>query len=365
MFMPKILVIDDDAMPRETLIKLLNYGGYETLEARDGKTGLQLANNHLPDLVISDVRMPHMTGFDVLEGLRANPATNSIPVVFVSALNDIRAIREGMNAGADDYLGKPFSAEELLRVVDTQLKKKIIAADKFDTSLKVLRKNIIYALPHEFRTPLSLILGYGQIIENEYNTIQPDELLKSAQVIVNSGNRLQRLIENYLVYAQIEMIQGDPQEVEQLRNHIIKDVAIIIEKTAKKIAEKYQRSADLSLDLCTLALRISEANLKKIIEELVDNAFKFSAAGSKVIIKTIHEEGIFKLYIRDYGRGMTAEQIKSLGAYMQFNRNLFEQQGLGLGFTLAQRLVELHSGKLRIESRIDQGTAIGVEMSIY
>jgi len=309
--------------------------------------------------------MPAVTGFDVLDGLRANPNTNAIPVVFVSALNDIKAIREGMNAGADDYLGKPYSAEELLRVVDTQLKKKSLVHDKFDTSLKILRKNITYALPHEFRTPLSLILGYGQILESDYKTVKPDEVLESAQVIVKAGNRLQRLIENYLVYAQIEMIQGDPKEVELLRNHIIKDVATVIETTAKKTAERYGRSSDLSLDLCHLALRISEANLEKIVEELIDNAFKFSAKGSKVVVKTVHEKDKFKLYIRDYGRGMTAEQIKSIGAYMQFNRALFEQQGLGLGFTLAQRLVELHSGKLRIESRIDQGTAIGIEMSIY
>ena len=363
--MPKILVIDDDAMPRDTIVKLLKFSGYETLEARDGRSGIQLAGEHLPDLVISDVRMPIVTGFDVLEGLRANPDTNAIPIVFVSALNDIKAIREGMNAGADDYLGKPYSADELLRVVDTQLKKKTLVHDKFDTSLKLLRKNITYALPHELRTPLSLILGYGQILESDYRTVKPEEVLESAQIIVKAGNRLQRLIENYLVYAQIEMIQDDPQEVEQLRNHIIKDVAPIIEKIAQKIAAKYKRGEDLSLDLCHLALRISEPNLKKIVDELVDNAFKFSAKGSKVVIKTLHEQDTFKLYIRDYGRGMTAEQIKSLGAYMQFNRALFEQQGLGLGFTLAQRLVELHNGKLRIESRLDQGTAVGIEMSIY
>ena len=363
--MPKILVIDDDRTPRETIVRLLNFGGYETLEAPDGRTGMQLAYEHLPDLVISDVRMPVTDGFDVLEGLRANPNTSSIPVVFVSALSDAKAIRDGMNAGVDDYLGKPYSAEELLGVVDTQLKKKTLAHDKFDTSLKILRKNIIYALPHEFRTPLSLILGYSQLLEAEYSTVKPDELLQWAQIIVNSGTRLQRVIENYLVYTQIEMIQDDPQEVEQLRNHILKDVAPIIETVAKKTAAKYQRSDDLSLDLCHLALRISEANLKKIVEELVDNAFKFSAKGSKVVIKAIHEEDAFKLYIRDYGCGMTAEQIKSLGAYMQFNRELFEQQGLGLGLTLAKRLVELHNGKLRIESRPDKGTAIGVEMSIY
>lgn len=363
--MPKILVIDDDTMPRDTMVKLLNVGGYETLEARDGQSGIQIATEHLPDLVISDVRMPHFNGFDVLEGLRANPQTNSIPVVFVSALNDIKAIRDGMNAGVDDYLGKPFSAEELLRVVDTQIKKKALAHDKFDTSLKILRKNIIYALPHEFRTPLGLILGYGQILETEYKTIKPEDLLEFSQAIIGAGNRLQRVIENYLVYAQIETIQEDPQEVEQLRNHLIQDVAKIIETISEQTAAKYERSTDLSLDICHTALRISEPNLKKIVLELVDNAFKFSAKGTKVVVKAVREQDTFKLYIRDYGRGMTAEQIKSLGAYMQFNRTIFEQQGLGLGFTLAQRLVELHSGKLRIESRPDQGTAVGIEISIY
>ena len=363
--MPKILVIDDEVLPRETLIRLLNAGGYETLEARDGRLGVQMAAEHQPDLIISDVRMPIITGFDVLEKLRANPDTNSIPVVFVSALNDLKAIREGMNAGVDDYLGKPYSAEELLRVVETQLKKRTIVADKMDTSLKVLRKNITYALPHELRTPLGVILGYGQLLESEYKTVKPEELLEWAQTIVSSGNRLQRMIENYLVYAQIELIHGDPQEIEQLRNHIMKDTAPVIEKVSQAIAKKYKRSADLTLDLCHIALRISEPNLKKIIEELVDNAFKFSPAGTKVIVRTVHEGDIFRILIRDYGRGMTVEQIKSLGAYMQFNRAIFEQQGLGLGFTLAQRLVELHSGQLRVESRPEQGTAVGIDMPLY
>lgn len=360
-----ILVVDDEPLPRETMIRLLDASGYKVLEARDGRTGIQLAVQHSPDLVISDIRMPNFTGFELLKGLRSNPDTSSIPLVFVSALNDIKAIREGMNEGADDYLGKPYSAQELLRVVETQLNKKRLVQDKHDTSLRVLRKNIIYALPHEFRTPLSLILGYGHILEDEYATVAPDELLQSAQIIVKSATRLQRVIENYLVYAQTEVIKADPKEIEQLRNHIIKDVAPIIEKVAQKTAEKYKRVDDLSLDLCHLALRISEANLKKIVEELVDNAFKFSASGTKVIIKAVHEHDTFKLYIRDYGRGMTNEEIKSLGAYMQFNRALFEQQGLGLGLVIAQRLVELHNGKLRIESRIDQGTAVGIDMSIY
>ncbi len=363
--MVKILVIDDESLPRETMVRLLNFSGYETLEARDGQAGIQLASQNLPDLVISDVRMPNMNGFEMLQGLRSNPDTTSIPVVFVSALNDLKAIREGMNEGVDDYLGKPYSAEELLRVVDTQLKKKTLVRDKFDTSLKLLRKNIIYALPHEFRTPLSVILGYAHLLEDEYATVEREELLEWAQTLVKSGDRLQRVIENYLVYAQIEMIQSDEKEVEQLRNHLLKDVYPIIETVAQKKAEDYERANDLSMDLCHLALRISEANLKKIVEELVDNAFKFSAKGSRVVIKTVHEQNALKLYIRDYGRGMTPDQVESLGAYMQFNRAIFEQQGLGLGFSIAQRLVELHKGKLRLESRPEKGTAVGIEIPLY
>lgn len=363
--MAKILVIDDEALPRETLIRLLNAGGYETVEAASGRAGLQIAAEQLPDLIISDVRMPLMDGLAVLKELRANPHTSSIPIVFVSALNDLKAIRDGMNAGADDYLGKPYSAAELLGVVSTQLHKKTVIQDKYDTNLKILRKNITYALPHEFRTPLGVILGYGRLLEAEYNTIQPQELQEWAQTIVKSGLRLQRVIENYLVYIQIEMIHSDPHQVEALRNHIIKDSAVVIENAARKKALEYARVPDLSLDLCHIALRISEANLEKIVTELVDNAFKFSTTGSRVFVKSLHEDGLFKFYVRDYGRGISPEQKESLGAYMQFNREIFEQQGLGLGLTIARRLIELHKGTVRIESRLGQGTAIGVELPIY
>ncbi len=363
--MPIVLVIDDDTLHRKTTVDILNAGRYETLESSDGRSGLRLAYEHMPDLVISDIRMQNYDGYALLHDLRSDARTSAIPVVFLSALNDPKAIRHGMNEGADDYLGKPFSAEELLRVVQTQLRKKSIIQDKYDTSLKLLRKNIIYALPHELRTPLSIILGYGEILKSDYGTVTQDELLQWAQAIVGAGQRLQRVIENYLVYAQIEVIQGDPKEVEQLRNYIVKDAATVIETAAKTLADQYGRVDDLSLNLCHLALRISEANLKKIVEEVVDNAFKFSYPGSKVLVKSIREQDTFKLYVQDYGRGMTPDQIKSLGAYMQFNRALLEQQGLGLGFTLARRLVELHDGKLYVESRPEQGTMVSIEWSVY
>lgn len=363
--MPRVLVVEDEVLLRKTTVDVLTFGGYETLEAADGYTGMHLTREHLPDLVISDVMMPNFDGYELLKALRTDPRTSAIPVVFLSALNDSKDIRHGMNEGADDYLGKPFSADELLRVVGTQLKKKTLIQDKYDTSLKLLRKNIIYALPHELRTPLSIILGYGQILETDYQTVSPDDLLQWAQAIVGAGQRLQRVIENYLVYAQIEVIQGDAAEVEQLRNHLVRDAASVIENVARALAVQYERETDLSLDLCRLALRISEANLKKIVEELVDNAFKFSSPGSKVLVKSVRDEDIFKLYVRDHGRGMTPEQVTALGAYMQFDRALLEQQGLGLGFTLAHRLVELHNGKLNIESRPQQGTLVSIEWSVY
>lgn len=363
--MPKILIIEDESLPRETVVRLLNRKGYETLEAQDGQMGVNLAREHQPDLVLSDIHMPKLNGFQVLQHLRASPETSTIPVIFLSAMNDLKASRQGMAQGADDYLGKPYSADELLQIVSVQLQKKARIQEKQDTSLKVLRKNIIYALPHELRTPLSIILGYGQILEADAKKVQPDEILEFAQSIVASGQRLQRVIENYLVYAQIEVLNGDKNEIEKLRNHIIKDVAKVIEEAARKRAAQYHREDDLYLDVCHLALRISEANLSKIVDELLDNAFKFSRPGSKVVVKAVRDGDSFRLYIRDHGRGMTNEQLNSLGAYMQFDRELFEQQGLGLGFSIAQKLVDLHSGKLNIESRPNQGTMISVELSIY
>ncbi len=356
--MTTILVVDDEKQVRDLVSEVLHTAGYNTIPAADGLAGIRMATEHRPDLIVLDVNMPRLNGFQMLEKIRSAAPTSTIPVIFLSAESGQPAMRKGMVGGADDFLIKPISPYELLTAVEAQLRKRARLEEQHCSTLRLLRKNIIYALPHELRTPLGIISGYARLLEMDQGQTKPDDVLQFAQAIGAASARLERLIENYLIYAQLELIHADSEELEAANNHLIRDCAPIISDAATERAWALQRAGDLRLELCHLAMRISEKNLAKIIFELVDNAFKFSEPGSPVEVRAIRDEDLLYVIIRDAGRGMTGEQIKLLGAYMQFGRELYEQQGLGLGFTVAKRLVELHRGAVRVDSRPGTGTRV-------
>jgi DNA-binding response OmpR family regulator len=132
--MAKILVVEDEAAIRERIIKMLRFEGFEALGADNGAVGVGMAQQHRPDLIICDISMPELNGFGAVSVLRSHPATEAIPVIFVTAAVDRAAQRKGMELGADDYLTKPFTAEELLAAVRAQLHKRDTLHRRFGTT---------------------------------------------------------------------------------------------------------------------------------------------------------------------------------------------------------------------------------------
>ncbi len=362
--MVSVVAIDDNPAVLKAVEIILQTAGFEASTAYDGTEGLKLIRSKLPDVVICDIEMPRLNGYDMLRAMRRDPITADIPVIFLTAYSDRSDVRTGMELGADDYITKPFSARDITGAVEAQIKKRAALAAKYETTLRLLRKSIAYALPHEMRTPLAGILGFAGVLELDYEDLKPAEVLNIAQHILRSGKRLERVLENYLVYAQLEILGTDPLELEALRNHVVGNTAHIIGERAKKIAEEAERVDDLHLSVQNIALQISEGDLQKIVEELTDNAFKFSKAGQPVTVSTHRDHDRFTLSFRDEGRGMSPDQIQNVGAYMQFGRMLHEQQGLGLGLIIARRLVELHNAKLDIRSEPGKSTQVSVIFSI-
>ncbi|MBN1564225.1 MAG: hybrid sensor histidine kinase/response regulator [Anaerolineae bacterium] len=362
--MANIIAIDDNPSVLDTVVNILEAVGYSAKGILNGGVGVQVVRDRLPDLVICDIKMPGFDGYDVLRELRLDPATASIPVIFLTAQSERDDMRAGMELGADDYITKPFSARELLAAVNTQLEKHKAIATRYESTLRLLRKNIMYALPHELRTPLGGILGYAGVLELDADSLSPDDLRQIGDRLVKAGKRLHRVLENYLVYAQIEIMASDPAEVAALRNHITSKVDKLIGDVAQAKAEEAHRSGDLQVNVDNVALQIAEHDLNKILNELIDNAFKFSQPGTPVQVNGVREERRYTISIRDYGRGMTKDQIGQIGAYMQFERVMHEQQGLGLGLIIAKRLSELHNAELIIKSKPNHGVEVKLTFAI-
>jgi signal transduction histidine kinase len=360
--MKKILVIDDEEWLREMMLLALRQRGFEVIEAENGEKGIEVARKELPDLILCDVNMEKVDGYLTLSSLRSEPTTASIPFILMTGLADQAGMRHGMELGADDYLPKPFTIEALYAAVDARLKKAKTVREEAERKLADLRDNISMMLPHELRTPLNGILAYGEILVADAQTLTPKDIAEMGQVIYDSGRRLERLVENFLIYAQLELLNSDPQNLHSLLRKQTPAPAPIIEQHAREQAALARRPKDLVLELANVPMPISDEYLAKIVEELVQNALKFSSANTPVSVTLSDSDNNVNLTVSDQGRGFATEHITKVGAYMQFDRKLHEQQGLGLGLTIVRRLTELHGGTLAIQSKKGEGTVVTLKL---
>lgn len=360
--MKKILIIDDEEWLREMVRFALMRKGFDVIEAENGVVGIEKARKELPDLILCDVNMEKVDGYLTLSSLRNEPATAAIPFILMTGLADTAGMRHGMELGADDYLAKPFTIDGLYAAVEARLKKSQTLRDDAERKLADLRDSISMALPHELRTPLNGILAYGEILSADAATLKADEIAEMGQVIYQSGRRLEHLIENFLIYAQIELVRGDSQKIAAMRSKQTASAAKVVETHAREQARQANRAEDLVLELTDIAVPMSEDYLGKIADELVQNAFKFSSAGSSVRVELNSDSTTIALSVRDHGRGFSTEHITKVGAYMQFDRKMQEQQGLGLGLSISRRLAELHGGTLTLQSVKGTGTTAIVKL---
>jgi two-component system, sensor histidine kinase and response regulator len=358
--MKRVLVIDDTAEIREVISECLSYQGHDVRVAADGPAGIRLAQDWAPDLIICDVNMPGLDGYSVLLAVRKMETTATTPFVFLTGVADKIHVRRGMELGADDYLTKPFTQKELKAAVSARLEKQAEVERQTDRRLDELRGSLTLALPHELRTPLNGILGLSSILIEDYATCSPEEVLSSAQDIHTSAQRLHHLIENFLVFSQIQLLVTQKRKLPtaDLPGVSGRDV---IPGIATGIARRHRREKDLCLEMDNALFEIPGENLRKICEETIDNAFKFSRPGSLVCVKvTTSLASVCEIEVKDLGRGMTADQIGKIGPHVQFDRHQFEQQGAGLGLIIAKRMTELLEGQFVVQSVPGQGTTIRI-----
>ena len=360
--MPKILVIEDDAGVRDLIASALQQSGFEILQAEDGLAGVDMARSSIPDLIICDIIMPRLDGYGTLKALRNDPATATIPFVFLTGHSERAIVREGMNLGADDFLTKPFTVPELQSAIQSRLQKRDLLRLHAERRLDELRTNLSLSLPHEIRTPLSGIIGFAEVLRDDAGSLNPSDISEMAGIILKSATRLTRLVENFLTYAQLEILASDPERKALMAKDTTVQLTGHIEEVAQKKAKEYGRTGDLVIALEAGEASISNMNFRRIVEELLDNAFKFSPPGKPVEVSSQTSGGHYVLTVTDRGTGMKASDIADLGAYRQFNRERQEQQGSGLGLAIAKRIADLHGGSLSIRSNAGSGTTVTVKL---
>jgi CheY-like chemotaxis protein len=360
--MKKILVIDDAEFILESTATLLEFEGYNVMTANDGIEGVEKAEKSLPDLILCDISMPNMDGYGVVQKVRTIPELKTIPFIFLTAFTEKANMRQGMELGADDFLVKPYTRDELLAAIDSQWKKHSIIEETVQKKVDAVGKNVTYALPHEFRTVLNQIMGSARFLSTNPEDLEADEIRELAGDIKDSAKRLIKITENFLAYVKIESLLTNPIQRQALKNHSTEEPCAHFYDIITNAAYEDERTGDLQFGetVDSVKVNISTESYHKLVDELSSNALKFSDKNTpiKINIKESEDKKLLVHVIEDFGRGMTKEQINDIGALVQFERTIYEQQGVGLGLVIAKKLVELYDGEFDIKSTLGKGTKI-------
>lgn len=370
--MKKILVIDDTDFIREDIATTLQFEGYETMTAEDGLAGIEKAKTERPDLILCDVSMPRLDGFGALEQIRKTDGIRTVPFIFLTAKAEKADMRRGMELGANDYLTKPFTTDELINAVSAQFAKVKDIDDKISNIVGIIGSSISYALPHEFRTPLTGIISSTDMIDMVANDakngggVDYAELESIAHDIRISAERLRHLTENFLIFTQLQNIASKAAEVAILRKQMTEGGILgMVEDIFNMQATDLERTGDLKIAVEDSEILMDSKDVYKIIQEVASNALKFSKPGSPISVSGRVDGLIYRLAVNDKGCGIKESDIPNLGVpFGQFGRLDNEQQGAGLGMAIVKKLLEIYNGTISVQSVLNQETTVIVSIPV-
>jgi signal transduction histidine kinase len=345
----RILWADDNADMRDYVRRLLA-DRYEVTAVPDGAAALAAALANPPDLVLTDVMMPGLDGFGLLRELRANQSTHTLPVILLSARAGEECAVEGLEAGADDYLVKPFSARELLARVRTHLElAKVRRA--WALELEAANKDLeafSSSVSHDLRGPLRSIDGFSHILMEDYSAELPEEAKHLLAMVRSSAQQMNQLIDDLLCFSRLgrQRLSKKRIKLAGLVHRVLEELQR--EQSARKITIEVSDLPDCLAD---------ESLLKQVFVNLLSNAFKYTnrKENASVEVGCRQQNGESIYFVRDNGAGFDAQHAHKLfGVFQRFHRT-DEFEGTGVGLSIAHRIIQRHGGRIWAEAEVDKG----------
>lgn len=357
--MVKILVIEDEDVLREEIMDILLFEDFEVFEGANGREGIELAQAHQPDMIICDVTMPEMDGYQTLVTLRDNPQTAAIPFVFLTARADRSFVRHGMELGADDYISKPFTRAELLTAIRARLDRKSDLAETSQVATNEAQLKLTRMVAHELRTPLTAMSNIISLISRQLGRLSDHELQELLYSHEASNRRLARLVEQMILRLQFDVgaLSQDIVFKEGMSFPIHKLIT-----AATHLARRFAyRNSDIAVNVegnaGNIEVLCDTQLLKQALAELITNALTFSPEDDEVLVMSQKYDDHVAISVIDRGQGMAQDQVgQAMQAFQQIDREGQEQQGIGLGLALAAQIVQLHGGTLELKSNQGEGT---------
>ena len=371
-----ILIVEDDQSMLDGMNDLLEIAdlGYKitVLQANDGQMALAVMANHEPDLIISDVMMPQMGGYEFLNHVRANPDWIQIPFIFVTAKGEEPDIRKGRLSDADLYITKPFVISELLTLIHAQLDMAYERKAARRRNIDSLKKNILQILNHEFRTPLTYVTAYYEMLADSLKEFTDGRNYREYLRGIQAGClRLTRLVDDFI--RVMELRSGEAQANYLAKARPVENLAELL----KGVVANHQE--DLDQTRCRLDGNIPHVlpavwgdpdSLVSIMERLLSNAIKFTDPNSshinQISLSAEARGDNVLITLADNGMGFPTHMKNQIfEPFVQYNRGILEQQGAGTGLAIVQGLVQIHNGRIEAESHEGKGSKFTVTLPQY
>ena len=366
-----ILVVDDDPMAR-SLMRATLQRDFFVSEAVDGIEGCRLFDELRPDLVLADVLMPRMDGYELCRELRRRPGSTYAPIVVTTALDDLQSIARAYEAGATDFIPKPvtwlvlnYRIRYILRAASAtqelhRNQERLIAGKEAAEAASRAKSEFLANMSHELRTPLNAIIGFSGMMSDRMFGPLSDRYVEYANIIGNSGKHLLAIITDIL-----DLAKADADKLSLAEDEV--DLAEVVQLASQILREMAQRNeVMLAMEVDHPPVLMGDpAKLTQILVNLLSNAVKFTPPGGKVSLKIERHVGQGLTFrVADTGIGMSPEQtpvaLQPFGQIASgFDR---KHDGVGLGLPLTKRLIELHGGTIEIESELGKGTVVSVHL---
>jgi len=351
-----ILVVEDNQPMNEAICDILEINGYIALSAGDGVEGLALMQKQRPDVVLCDIMMPRMDGYSLLQHARSDEQLRTVPFIFLTARSSVQDRRQAKSIGIEDYLIKPVDTQDLLLALANVLRREASTQLQTERQVDLLRTQIVSALQHEFRTPLTFILGYAELLADGPPESMDVETLRAAtSAILEGGHRLQNLIEKFLLLADMQHRRELPDSVSSM-NAI--ELMAAQAQAHSKAATEAGLAFSLDCDVDDPTIFVEPNYLREAIGRLIENAIQYRRARStRIRLSICAIDGYLGLRVIDDGRGIPVDQLAILSnPFVQIDRENRIVPGMGLGLALVNHIARLHGGRLQIESTAGQGS---------
>ncbi len=364
-----ILMVDDTPTNVRLLSDLLVSRGYEVREALNGPAALAMVKANPPDMILLDIFMPEMDGYQVCELLKADPQTRDIPVIFISALSDIDNIVKGFEVGGVDYVTKPFKFREVLARVATHLmlveqRKEIQSLRQQDResfeSLNKMKDEFISMATHDLRNPLNVILGYAVVLDRLEVVDHQKELLDDTrQAIRQNVQKMRTLVTDILDMAQVKSVTGletAPMPLGAFLQECLDGFRVVAQQ--KNITLKYDPPVE------EIQVTLNRQYMARVMDNLVSNAIKYTPSSGCVTLTVQNDPSQVVIRIADTGIGISADDLPHLfDAFYRVSHVQHEDiEGSGLGLAIVKTIVEKHNGQIAVSSTPGQGSTFCITL---